>query len=299
MGGLPGDIIITLDGDHSYPPDAISYLLEALLHLDVDFLNASRFPGTRQARHEHEAPAGQLDFVAGDCRCFISAGVRDSQSGMWVFRRSILEEMCLESDGMAFSEEIKIEALKSKSIRFAEISILYSSRLGEIKLSVAGRLLQPVFPGEEALLGGGDAPHDAVVLMGGVAIVIPTWNRSELLAQVLADLGRQTYPIGRVIVVDNGSTDDSAAVAARAGAEVITMGGNAGFAAAVNRGIQSVHTSVNAARTSACATSTDACATSATSMEWIGVLNNDVTLEPRLAEPDHGEDAGGCMVCDG
>src|SRR4030081_3093028 len=39
-----GDIIITLDGDHSYPPDAISYLIEAFLHLNVDFLNASRFP---------------------------------------------------------------------------------------------------------------------------------------------------------------------------------------------------------------------------------------------------------------
>src|SRR5215470_9493706 len=39
-----GDVIVTLDGDHSYPPDAISYLLEAFLHLDVDFLSASRFP---------------------------------------------------------------------------------------------------------------------------------------------------------------------------------------------------------------------------------------------------------------
>ena len=39
-----GDLIVTLDGDHSYPPDAISYLLEAFLHLQVDFLNASRFP---------------------------------------------------------------------------------------------------------------------------------------------------------------------------------------------------------------------------------------------------------------
>jgi hypothetical protein len=61
--------------------------------------------------------------------------VRDSQSGMWVFRRSILDGMRLESDGMSFSEEIKIEALKSPRIRFAEISILYSSRLGEIKLN--------------------------------------------------------------------------------------------------------------------------------------------------------------------
>jgi GT2 family glycosyltransferase len=92
--------------------------------------------------------------------------------------------------------------------------------------------------------------------MARVAIVIPTWNRAALLAQVLADLGRQTYPIERVIVVDNGSTDDSAVVARRAGAEVIAMGANAGFAAAVNRGIQEAGS------------------------EWIAVLNNDITLQP-------------------
>src|SRR6266542_2427393 len=39
-----GDIVVTLDGDHSYPVDALSYLLEAFLHLDIDFLSASRFP---------------------------------------------------------------------------------------------------------------------------------------------------------------------------------------------------------------------------------------------------------------
>jgi hypothetical protein len=36
---------------------------------------------------------------------------------------------------MAFSEEIKIEALRSSNVRFAELSILYTSRLGEIKLN--------------------------------------------------------------------------------------------------------------------------------------------------------------------
>ena len=45
---------------------------------------------------------------------------------MWVFRRSILSEMTLVSDGMAFSEEIKIEALKSSKVRFTEISIHYT-----------------------------------------------------------------------------------------------------------------------------------------------------------------------------
>jgi GT2 family glycosyltransferase len=80
------------------------------------------------------------------------------------------------------------------------------------------------------------------------------------LAQVLGDLGRQTYPIERVIVVDNGSTDDSAAVATKAGAEVIAMGANRGFAAAVNRGIQEA------------------------GCDWIAILNNDVGLEPDWLE---------------
>jgi glycosyltransferase involved in cell wall biosynthesis len=129
-----GDIIITLDGDHSYPPDAISYLIEAFLHLDVDFLNASRFPvRDRHAMSFKHKVGNWILSLAMSILYF--RWVRDSQSGMWVFRRSILKDMRLTSDSMAFSEEIKIEALKSSRIRFAEISILYSSRLGEIKLN--------------------------------------------------------------------------------------------------------------------------------------------------------------------
>src|ERR1700730_8913970 len=61
--------------------------------------------------------------------------MRSPQPVMWVLRRSILGGMQLEADGMAFSEEIKIEALKNSRIRFGEIYIQYSSRLGEIKLN--------------------------------------------------------------------------------------------------------------------------------------------------------------------
>src|ERR1700736_2715052 len=129
-----GDLIITLDGDHSYPPDAISYLLEAFLHLEVDFLNASRFPVRDSRAMSFKHKFGNL-MLSLAMTVLYFRWVRDSQSGMWVFRRSILEEMTLESDGMAFSEEIKIEALKSSKIRFMEISIQYSSRLGEIKLN--------------------------------------------------------------------------------------------------------------------------------------------------------------------
>ena len=50
-----------------------------------------------------------------------------------------------------------------------------------------------------------------------IAIVIPTWNRREMLERTLESLRGQAYPIDRVIVVDNGSTDDSAAAAERYG----------------------------------------------------------------------------------
>ena len=128
------DLIVTLDGDHSYPPDAISYLIEALMHLEVDFLNASRFPvRDRHAMSFKHKVGNWILSLAMSILYF--RWVRDSQSGMWIFRRAILKNMRLTSDGMAFSEEIKIEALKHPEVRFAEISILYSSRLGEIKLN--------------------------------------------------------------------------------------------------------------------------------------------------------------------
>ena len=134
FAGASSDLIVTLDGDHSYPVDALSYLLEAFLHLEVDFLNASRFPVRDRRAMSFKHKFGNLVQSLVMSILFFR-WVRDSQSGMWVFRRSILKEMKIESDGMAFSEEIKIEALRHPRIRFGEISIQYSSRVGETKLN--------------------------------------------------------------------------------------------------------------------------------------------------------------------
>jgi dolichol-phosphate hexosyltransferase len=129
-----GDLIVTLDGDHSYPVDALSYLLEAFRHHGVDFLNASRFPVRDRQSMSLKHHFGNLVLSLAMSILYFR-WVRDSQSGMWVFRRSILKDMHLESESMSFSEEIKIEALKNPRVRFGEISIMYSSRVGEKKLN--------------------------------------------------------------------------------------------------------------------------------------------------------------------
>ena len=128
------DIIVTLDGDHSYPVSGISYLLEAFLHLQVDFLNASRFPVRDPRAMSPKHKFGNLVLSLAMSLLYFR-WVSDSQSGMWVFRRAILQDMHLIAEGMAFSEEIKIEAIRNRRIRFAEISIIYTSRMGETKLN--------------------------------------------------------------------------------------------------------------------------------------------------------------------
>ncbi len=128
-----GDIIITLDGDHSYPVDALSYLLEAFMHCGVGFVSASRFPVLHDAAMNSKHKFGNRVLSIVMSLLFLR-WVHDSQSGMWIFRRDALRKMNLVSDGMAFSEEIKIEAIRNKEIGFREIFISYSQRIGERKL---------------------------------------------------------------------------------------------------------------------------------------------------------------------
>ena len=127
-----GDVIVTLDGDGSYPPEEIPRLVDILLERGLDFLSACRFPLSDPGAMEITNRLGNGVLTAATALLFFKP-IRDSQSGMWVMRRAALERLRLTSDGMAFSEEIKLEALL-KRLEFGEFHIPYGERVGTIKL---------------------------------------------------------------------------------------------------------------------------------------------------------------------
>ena len=69
-----------------------------------------------------------------------------------------------------------------------------------------------------------------------VSVVIPAFDAARYLEQSLSDLQRSSVRPLECIVVDDGSTDDTAEVAARHGARVLSTGGRYGPAAARNLG---------------------------------------------------------------
>ena len=118
LAAATGDVIVTLDGDGTYPPEEIPRLVDVLEKRGWDFLSASRFPLSDPKAMGLSNRIGNWILSAASAVLFFKP-IRDSQSGMWVFRRAALGRLRLTSDGMAFSEEIKLEALL-QGLRFGE-----------------------------------------------------------------------------------------------------------------------------------------------------------------------------------
>jgi glycosyltransferase involved in cell wall biosynthesis len=130
-----GDIIVAMDGDATYPRNFIPVLLDVMIEEGLDFVSCDR---TGHKAEEANSFLRVLGNLALNIAMFALFGVwlTDSQSGMWILRRSILPQLTLVSDNMSFSEELKIEAFTRKGIKARELPIYYKARVGESKLNL-------------------------------------------------------------------------------------------------------------------------------------------------------------------
>lgn len=93
-----------------------------------------------------------------------------------------------------------------------------------------------------------------------ISAVVPAYDATGYLAETLASVRGQTEPVDDVVVVDDGSGDETAAVARSQGARVVEHAENRGVAAARNTGVRAAEN------------------------EWVAFLDADDLWKPRKIE---------------
>lgn len=121
------DILVSLDGDGQYPMEDIPRLVRVFLERDLDFLSGCRFP-LREDSMTFIRKVGNV-LLTTVARFLFRVRIADTQSGMWVFRRSLLEVVHPTQSGMPFSEELKLRVVLA-GLRFGEEHIAYHQREG-------------------------------------------------------------------------------------------------------------------------------------------------------------------------
>ena len=126
-----GDVIITADSDSSYPMEEIPELINTLITENLDFISTNRFAFMDR---DSMAPVNKLGnrFLTFVTNILFNYNLKDSQSGMWIFRKTILDQIKLTGTGMSLSQEIKIRSFGK--FRTREIDSSYRKRVGKVKL---------------------------------------------------------------------------------------------------------------------------------------------------------------------
>ncbi len=103
-------------------------------------------------------------------------------------------------------------------------------------------------------------------MTSSVCIIVLNWNNAPDTLECLHSLASLEYPDYHVLVVDNGSTDDSVSLirAAFPAVEILETGANLGYAGGNNAGIRHAL---------------------AAGADLVCILNNDVTVEPGFLTP--------------
>jgi len=129
---IKGDIVALMDGDGSYPIGSLKTILIFMEDGKFDFVSGCRFPLADFKVMPIENRLCNY-FISGLIRLIFRIELRDSQSGIMVFKKDIIDIVKVNSIGMGFSQELKIKAWLNSNIRCGEIHIPYSARMGRTK----------------------------------------------------------------------------------------------------------------------------------------------------------------------
>ncbi len=129
---IHGQYVIMLDGDGTYPPDALPRVLAPLVWDETDVVMGRRFPQPGAMSLIHRLGNMVLSNIA---RGFYHRPCPDLCTGMWGFRVEAFDSLPLESRG--FELEAELFALSSRlGYRIKHVPIDYLPRKGMSKITL-------------------------------------------------------------------------------------------------------------------------------------------------------------------
>lgn len=125
-----GDIVVTMDCDDTYPPQAIIELVN-LVEAGYEIVSASRLVSRPKAMPASNYLANVV--FAGLAGIICGVKTTDVHTGMRAYRKSLIQNFDFDPNGMALPVELLVGPV-SQGYKYKEIGIEYFERTGQSKL---------------------------------------------------------------------------------------------------------------------------------------------------------------------
>ncbi len=121
------DAVVLVDGDGTYPADAVGPLLRPILEGRADMAVGTRRPVAKAGAMTPVRGLGNV-LIRAAFRVLIGQGTGDLLSGYRVFSRWFRETVALRSEGFEIETELASEAV-AKRLRVVEVDVPYHPRI--------------------------------------------------------------------------------------------------------------------------------------------------------------------------
>ena len=132
---VQSDYVIIIDGDGTYSLSKLHSYLDKIISENIDFLCLSRFPLINKKSMKKINYYGNM-MVTSIINILFSLKLKDSQSGMYIFKYNVFKSLKYKTTEMEFSSEIKIMANRYKYLKYKELYSIYEERKGISKLKI-------------------------------------------------------------------------------------------------------------------------------------------------------------------